>query len=111
MALVPELVAFSEVPIVRLQADMGPASGIITRIPAPQEGPYAGLRPGIRWNRLMALNVGDRLGHHDVTALLGEGGMGQGWQATNTQVARACVHDFSRPLERREPRRVQGGTS
>ena len=25
----------------------------------------------------MALNVGDRLGHYDVTALIGEGGMGQ----------------------------------
>ena len=25
----------------------------------------------------MALNVGSRLGHYDVTALIGEGGMGQ----------------------------------
>ena len=25
----------------------------------------------------MALTIGDRLGHYDVTALIGEGGMGQ----------------------------------
>ena len=25
----------------------------------------------------MTLNVGDRLGHYDVTALIGEGGMGR----------------------------------
>ena len=36
----------------------------------------------------MALNIGDRLGHYDVTALLGEGGMGQVWQATVTQLNR-----------------------
>jgi len=34
------------------------------------------------------LNVSDRLGHHDVTALIGEGGMGQVWQATDTQLNR-----------------------
>ena len=26
----------------------------------------------------MSLNVGSRLGHYEVTALIGEGGMGQG---------------------------------
>ena len=31
----------------------------------------------------MALNVGSRLGHYDVTALIGEGEMGQVWQATD----------------------------
>ena len=29
----------------------------------------------------MALDVGSRLGHYDVTALIGEGGMGQVYQA------------------------------
>ncbi len=36
----------------------------------------------------MALNVGTRLGHYDVTSLLGEGGMGQVWRATDTQLNR-----------------------
>ena len=34
----------------------------------------------------MALNVGDRLGHYDVTALIGEGGMGQVYQAADTKL-------------------------
>ncbi len=37
----------------------------------------------------MALHVGSRLGHYDVTALIGEGGMGQVYQATDTKLNEA----------------------
>ena len=36
----------------------------------------------------MSLEVGSRLGHYDVTALIGEGGMGQVYQATDTKLKR-----------------------
>ena len=38
--------------------------------------------------QLMPLSPGTRLGHYDVTALLGEGGIGHVWQATDTQLNR-----------------------
>ncbi len=36
----------------------------------------------------MPLNVGTRLGHNDVTALLGEGGMGEVYRARDTKLDR-----------------------
>ena len=36
----------------------------------------------------MALNVGSRIAHYDVTALIGQGGMGQVYQATDTKLNR-----------------------
>ena len=38
--------------------------------------------------KIMAIQVGCRLGHYDVTALIGEGGMGQVYQATDTKLNR-----------------------
>ncbi len=34
----------------------------------------------------MALTVGDRLGRYDVTALIGEGGMGEVYRARDTKL-------------------------
>ncbi len=36
----------------------------------------------------MSISVGSRLAHYDVTALIGEGGMGQVYQATDTKLNR-----------------------
>ena len=53
----------------------------------------------------MPLNVGSRLGHYDVTALIGEGGMGQVYQATDTKLNRQVAlkilpHTFTPDRER-----------
>jgi len=39
----------------------------------------------------MALSVGDRIGHYDVSALIWEGGMCQVYQATDTKLGRAVA--------------------
>ena len=39
----------------------------------------------------MPLNVGSQLGHYDVTALIGEGGMGQVYRARDTKLDRDVV--------------------
>ena len=36
----------------------------------------------------MSLSPGTSIGHYSVTSLLGEGGMGEVWQATDTQLNR-----------------------
>ena len=36
----------------------------------------------------MSPEIGSRLGHYDVTVLIGEGGMGQVYQATDTKLKR-----------------------
>ena len=41
----------------------------------------------------MALNVGSRLGHYDVTALNGEGGMGEVDRAPDTKSGQSVERD------------------
>ena len=43
----------------------------------------------------MALQVGSRLGHYEVSALIGEGGMGQVYQATDTKLNRQVALELS----------------
>ena len=53
----------------------------------------------------MALTVGSRLGHYDVTALIGEGGMGQVYRATDTQLGRQVALSRARRLSWEEAER------
>ena len=39
----------------------------------------------------MPLTIGSRLAHYNVTALIGEGGMGQVYQATDTKLNRTVA--------------------
>ncbi len=59
-------------------------------------------RAGRNHRQPMALEIGSRLGHYEVTALIGEGGMGQVYRATDTKLDRdvalkvlpqACIED------------------
>ena len=46
----------------------------------------------------MALNVGSRLGHYDVTALIGSGGMGEVCQARDTTPVPGAARQLRRRL-------------
>ncbi len=41
----------------------------------------------------MPLTIGSHLGHYDVTALIGEGGMGQVYQATDMTLSRQVARN------------------
>ena len=45
----------------------------------------------------MPLNVGARLGHYDVTALIGQGGMGEVYRARDTKLGRDVALSRSYP--------------
>ncbi len=46
----------------------------------------------------MSLEIGSRIAHYDVTALIGEGGMGQVYQATDTKLdIRRCGKRTQQP--------------
>ena len=44
----------------------------------------------------MPLEIGSRIAHYDVTALIGEGGMGQVYQATDTKLNRQVAANRKR---------------
>jgi serine/threonine protein kinase len=46
----------------------------------------------------MPLSPGTSLGHYNVTALIGEGGMGRVWQATDTQLNRQVCGEGRRAV-------------
>ena len=48
----------------------------------------------------MAMTVGSRLGHYDVTALIGEGGMGQVYRARDLKLDRAWFGDLTARMPR-----------
>ena len=51
----------------------------------------------------MPLNVGDRLGHYDVTAKIGEGGMGEVYRARDTKLDRDVALKVLPPAFRDDP--------
>ena len=67
----------------------------------------------------MALAIDSRIAHYDVTALIGEGGMGQVYQATDTKLNRhvalkvslQLLCDRQPPLVDRPLRRPSGADS
>ena len=54
----------------------------------------------------MALEIGSQLGHYDVTALIGEGGMGQVYQATDTKLNRQVALKILPELFASDPDRL-----
>ena len=54
----------------------------------------------------MALTVGSRLGHHDVTALIGKGGMGEMYRARDTKLDRDVALKVSPQAFTEDPDRL-----
>ena len=54
----------------------------------------------------MGLTVGSRLAHYDVTALIGEGGMGEVYQATDTKLNRQVALKILREAFASDPDRL-----
>ncbi len=54
----------------------------------------------------MPLNVGDRLGHYDVTAKIGQGGMGEVYRARDTKLGRDVALKVLRDAFASDPDRL-----
>jgi len=61
---------------------------------------------GLRYDRIMPLSVGDKLGHYEILSLLGQGGMGEVYRARDTTLKRDVALKVLPAAFLRDPERM-----